>query len=145
MNMQLNAREIATILASLRLFQQQTENVDMAEMFPDHFIDVSPLFLAEIDELCAFINTGRKEETDFIASLTLPYQESVYKTDLNQLSLHLQYAMDDGDLDGEQVRQILVDGEGGWICNINRTEDRNRAKDAFDKLQASGFWNAMQL
>ncbi|MGI2907149.1 hypothetical protein [Tolypothrix sp. VBCCA 56010] len=66
MNMQLNAREIATILASLRLFQQQAGNVDIAEMFPDHFIDVSPLSSVEIDDLCEAINLAEIGELDYV-------------------------------------------------------------------------------
>ncbi|MDZ8260583.1 hypothetical protein [Nostoc sp. ChiQUE01b] len=63
---QLRKREIATILASLRLFQQQAENMDMAEIFPDHFINVSPLSSAEIDELYSVINITDRREIDYV-------------------------------------------------------------------------------
>ncbi|GAA6614924.1 hypothetical protein [Scytonema sp. NUACC26] len=55
----LNEREIATILASLRLFQKEAEKFNMAEVFPDYFIDaeITPLTPEEIDQLCEQLNT----------------------------------------------------------------------------------------
>lgn len=50
--MNLNDRETATVLAALRLAQQ--EYVSFASF--DHFSDHAPLTLQEIDELCERIN-----------------------------------------------------------------------------------------
>ncbi|MBW4595452.1 MAG: hypothetical protein KME46_21755 [Brasilonema angustatum HA4187-MV1] len=57
---QLNERQIATILASLRLFQIEAEKYDMVEKFPDHFEsgNITPLSVDEIDFLCEQINAG---------------------------------------------------------------------------------------
>jgi len=56
---QLNERQIATILVSLRLFQQSTEKLNMASVFPDHFngAEIAPLTSEEIDQLCEQFNT----------------------------------------------------------------------------------------
>ncbi|MBP5972486.1 hypothetical protein HW132_07010 [Brasilonema sp. CT11] len=62
---QLNERQIATILASLRLFQIEVEKYDMVEQFPDHFEsgNITPLSVDEIDSLCEEINAGTQKST----------------------------------------------------------------------------------
>ncbi|MDF5714463.1 MAG: hypothetical protein PUP93_11360 [Rhizonema sp. NSF051] len=52
--MELNQREIVTMLASLRMFQKEAKKLDMAEAYPDHFLqgEVRPLTSDEIEQLC---------------------------------------------------------------------------------------------
>lgn len=52
----LNQREISTILAALRMFQEACESQNISEMFPEIFEDVAPLSVQEIEELCEKIN-----------------------------------------------------------------------------------------
>ena len=52
----LNQREISTILAALRMFQQASESQNVSDMFPEIFEDVTPLSAQEIEELCEKIN-----------------------------------------------------------------------------------------
>jgi hypothetical protein len=48
-------REISTILAALRYFQANLDDIDNLEL--DHFIDVDRLSYEEIDRLCEAINS----------------------------------------------------------------------------------------
>ena len=60
MNVRLSNRELATILAALRYWQQDLAN-DEGEgpISPDHFDDqITPLTAEEIDELCERLNCG---------------------------------------------------------------------------------------
>jgi hypothetical protein len=54
---QLTEQQLATVLAALRLFQIQAEKLNMAQIFPDHFAEISPLSPEEIDQLCEELNT----------------------------------------------------------------------------------------
>jgi hypothetical protein len=47
-------RKIATLLAALRYFQANLDDIDDLKL--DHFEDVDRLSYKEIDELCAAIN-----------------------------------------------------------------------------------------
>jgi predicted transcriptional regulator len=58
MQVELSDREIAIILASLRNWQIDALNEDLAEAFAGHFEDHEPLTDDEIDELCERINFG---------------------------------------------------------------------------------------
>jgi hypothetical protein len=60
MPIQLNNRELATVLAALRYWQQElAANQDGGPISPDHFDDkVTPLTVEEIDELCVRLNLG---------------------------------------------------------------------------------------
>lgn len=58
----MNSRELATVLAALRYFQEKHPYASDAEIcFPDYFADVSPLSMDEIDELCERLNCGEVE------------------------------------------------------------------------------------
>lgn len=60
----LTYKELSTVLAALRLFQN---NVEAGETLPkdfNHFDEVAPLTTEEIDDLCERLNT---EEGDFTA------------------------------------------------------------------------------
>lgn len=50
----LNSREIATMLAALRLFQMKGDPIS----YHEHFADCEPLSDLEIDRLCESINFG---------------------------------------------------------------------------------------
>lgn len=61
---ELDYKELSTVLASLRYFQQyiDQEGVEAAGQIFPHFVDIDPLNSQEIDELCARLNyTGHKE------------------------------------------------------------------------------------
>lgn len=58
--MQLSDRELATVLASLRYWQDEMARYDQSTL--EHFQDVTPLTVAEIDELCERLNTGEPHE-----------------------------------------------------------------------------------
>jgi len=60
----LTDRELATVLASLRYFQNGIGSFDLLDDFtrPDqfpHFDEVTPLTIDEIDQLCERLNMGR--------------------------------------------------------------------------------------
>lgn len=54
--MSLTKRETATVLAALRYFQANLDDVDSLEL--DHFESITRLSETEIDELCERINSG---------------------------------------------------------------------------------------
>jgi len=56
MQVELTDREIATLLASLRNWQIDGLNEDLADAFCGHFEEHAPLSDDEIDELCERIN-----------------------------------------------------------------------------------------
>jgi len=59
--MKLTQRELATILAALRNWQDVTSDTggnDPRELSPDHFTDCEPLDFDEIEDLCERLNTG---------------------------------------------------------------------------------------
>jgi hypothetical protein len=51
MKRELNERELATVLAALRIFQRDPDPT------MEHFDEVEPLSADEIDELCEELNT----------------------------------------------------------------------------------------
>lgn len=56
-----DSEELATILASLRAFQEKYENWDadaIREDWPEHFEDIQPLGTADISDLCERLNCG---------------------------------------------------------------------------------------
>jgi hypothetical protein len=61
MKTQFNERELATVLAALRCFQDCASDAIDVTAYP-HFDGVDPLTTKEIDELCERLNTdaGRK-------------------------------------------------------------------------------------
>ena len=58
MQVELNDREIALVLAALRNWQVDGLNEDLAETFAGHFEEHEPLSDEEIDALCERINFG---------------------------------------------------------------------------------------
>ena len=58
MQVELNEREIAQVLAALRNWQVDALNENLAETFASHFEDHEPLSDEEIDALCERINFG---------------------------------------------------------------------------------------
>lgn len=62
MNVRLTDRELATVLAALRYWQQDlAENEDEGPISPDHFTDkITPLSVEEIETLCERINCGKR-------------------------------------------------------------------------------------
>ncbi len=57
--MNLTKRQTATVLAALRFFQANFNNLDeMREEMSFHFQDNEPLDYEEIDDLCKLINCG---------------------------------------------------------------------------------------
>jgi hypothetical protein len=58
--MKLNAQELATILAALRVFQREVGGFDVRDIkryWWEHFRDVQPLTSGQIDSLCERLNT----------------------------------------------------------------------------------------
>ena len=58
MQIELNDREIAQLLAALRNWQTDSINEDLAEAFASHFEDHASLSDEEIDDLCERLNFG---------------------------------------------------------------------------------------
>ena len=56
MQVELNEREIAQVLAALRNWQVDGLNEDLADTFAGHFEDHAPLSDEEIEALCERIN-----------------------------------------------------------------------------------------
>ena len=63
-------REMATVLAALRRFQDEMHTfamevgdpmVEMSQAMPGHFEDHAPLSISEIDALCERLNLGEIE------------------------------------------------------------------------------------
>ena len=55
----LSDRELATVLAALRYWQQDlADNEEEGPICQEHFEEVTPLSVAEIDELCERLNCG---------------------------------------------------------------------------------------
>ena len=68
----LTSRELATVLAALRHWQQQLprEGVAFADGFP-HFSDETPLSVDEIDALCERLNQSDADPRDPLMALSL--------------------------------------------------------------------------
>lgn len=134
---QLSERQMTTILAALRLFQREAARFNMAEMFPEHFDDgaLTPLSAAEIDQLCETMNAAPDTESADVAwSLLTTNLKAGDETPLARLTLHLSYAVEEGDLTPEQAFDVLQ-GEKGWLFEIQRPEDRAEALKAFADLE----------
>jgi hypothetical protein len=56
MTIRLNERELATVLAPLRYWQQHLAEND--NPISEHFADQTPLTVEEIDDLCERLNCG---------------------------------------------------------------------------------------
>ena len=56
MRLELTERELAQLLASLRNWQMDALNEDLAEAFAGHFEDFEPMTDDEIDALCERLN-----------------------------------------------------------------------------------------
>ena len=60
MPLHLTDRELATVLAALRYWQQDLADNDDGPICPDHFTDtITPLTVDEIDDLCERLNGVR--------------------------------------------------------------------------------------
>lgn len=135
MNIELSEQEIATILAALRLFQSEAVTKSMAEAFPGHFEDVSPLSDREIDYLCECINESvivYRNSPEFRWKQLMEGTIIEETTPLNRLLLQLGYAVDDENLTPENAFDIL-NGNRWWILDIDRTDVREAAIAAYDE------------
>jgi hypothetical protein len=56
MQIELNEREVAQLLAALRNWQTDSVNEDLTDAFAGHFEDHAPLDDDEIDALCERLN-----------------------------------------------------------------------------------------
>lgn len=56
MQIELNDREVAQLLAALRNWQTDSLNEDLVDAFSGHFEDHEPLTDEEIDDLCERLN-----------------------------------------------------------------------------------------
>jgi hypothetical protein len=54
----MNERELATVLAALRYWQQDLTDNHEGPISQEHFADQTPLTMEEIDELCERLNCG---------------------------------------------------------------------------------------
>jgi hypothetical protein len=69
MQVEITSRELATVLAALRAWQEENAetagpNASYAEFFQYH----APLTILELDELCQKFNTGHESSQDFVTS-----------------------------------------------------------------------------
>lgn len=137
MNIELDEKEIATILAALRLFQTEAMKMNMAQPFPDHFAEVSPLSTGEIDYLCECINESvcvYHNSPEFKWQQLMEGTVIEENTPLNRLILQLAYAVEDDNLTPENAFDVLG-GNRWWILDIDRDEVREAALAAFDERE----------
>lgn len=133
MNIELNEKEIATILAALRLFQTEAMKMNMAQAFPDHFADISPLSVEEIDYLCGCINESINvyhNSPEFRWQQLMEGTVIEDNTPLNRLILQLAYAVEDENLTADNAFDVLG-GNRWWILDIDRDDIREAALTAF--------------
>lgn len=133
MNIELNEKEIATILAALRLFQTEAMKMNMAQAFPDHFADISPLSVEEIDYLCGCINESINvyhNSPEFRWQQLMEGTVIEDNTPLNRLILQLAYAVEDENLTADNAFDVLG-GNRWWILDIDRDDVRESALTAF--------------
>lgn len=133
MNIELDEKEIATILAALRLFQTEAMKTDMAQAFPDHFAEVSPLSTEEINYLCECINESvcvYNNSAEVVWKQLIEQTNIEANTPLNRLILQLAYAVEDKNLTAENAFDILG-GNRWWILDIDRSDVREAALAAF--------------
>ena len=62
MQIELNEREAAQLLAALRNWQTDSLNEDLADAFTGHFEDHAPLTEDEIDALCERLNFAADDQ-----------------------------------------------------------------------------------
>lgn len=135
MNIELSEQEIATILAALRLFQSEAENTNMAEAFPEHFEDASPLSDHEIDYLCDCINESKvvyRNSPEFCWKQLMEGTVIEETTPLNRLLLQLGYAVEDENLTAEESFDVL-NGNKWPILDIDRDDVREAALVAYEE------------
>jgi len=73
----MNDRELATVLAALRFFQEESlRHPTLHTMFREHFEDHPVLTAEEIDDLCIQLNTNGRP------ALTVLHLDTKYGTDL---------------------------------------------------------------
>ena len=138
--LQVDDRELATILAALRF--HQTENLQGAGEIPDQFIReiatdggrLSPLRCQEVDDLCERLNATEVARSGMGLVIEPPEKEAgdqplfrvVYAVDVNAQSPRDA---------AEQVRQMMVDpgslppvleviGHRGNVLSIDLSEDK---------------------
>ena len=58
--MNLSNRELATVLATLRYWQQDLAANEEGPISTEHFAEETPLTIEEIDDLCERLNTRRE-------------------------------------------------------------------------------------
>lgn len=135
MNIELSEQEIATILAALRLFQGEAVTRSMAEAFPGHFEDVSPLSDHEIDYLCDCINESTvvyRNSPEFHWKKLMEGTVIEETTPLNRLLLQLGYAVEDENLTAEEAFDVL-NGNRWPIIDIDRDDVRETALVAYEE------------
>ena len=103
MTVRLTDRASATVLAALRCWQQAlAANTDNIPICPDHFDDtITPLTLAEIDNLCERINTGDTQVFGVVE-------------DLPQLQVSLPHSP----LPWRPRGSLILDANGDEICAV---------------------------
>lgn len=137
MNIELDEKEIATILAALRLFQTEAIKTDIAQAFPDHFAEISPLSVEEIDYLCGCIN---ESVSVYYNSPEFRWQQLMEgivieeNTPLNRLILQLTYAVEDEFLTAQKAFDVL-NGNRSPISEIERDDDQEATLTAFDERE----------
>lgn len=137
MNIELDEKEIATILAALRLFQDGLVKMNMAQAFPDHFAEISPLSTEEIDYLCGCINENvcvYHNSPEFKWQQLMEGAVIEENTPLNRLILQLAYAVEGEFLTAENAFDVLS-GNRTPISDIERDNDREAALAAFDERE----------
>jgi hypothetical protein len=60
---QLSERELATVLAALRYWQEEMSPHDNAASCSEHFGEVEPLTADEIDDFCERLNTFERRKS----------------------------------------------------------------------------------
>lgn len=137
MNIQLDEKEIATILAALRLFQTEAIKTDIAQAFPDHFAEISPLSSKEIDYLCGCINENicvYHNSPEFRWQQLMEGTVIEDNTPLNRLILQLAYAVEDEFLTADNAFDVL-NGNRSPISEIERDDHQAAALAAFDERE----------
>ena len=150
MNIELDEKEIATILAALRLFKTEAMKMNMAQAFPDHFAEISPLSIEEIDYLCGCINENVRlyhNSSKFAWKQLIKEVNAEINTPLNQLILKLAYAVENEILCYDNAFNIL-DGQDWWIQDISQSEIYAAIYSAFnerEKLYKSVEWGEFSI
>jgi hypothetical protein len=89
-NNRLSARELATVLAALRCFQESLTNAnDAALRALPHFVEFEPLSVSEIDALCEQLNCGGAAPCPTAPTSTLKSAEDTPPDALLEIGLEL--------------------------------------------------------